>query len=161
MPQGSDLSGSNFRLHSETPHPVGSTLWILSTPHRKGFLRTHKWNFLKSIKKSAVQALSSNCQRRKKTLIFPHVLQVCVDSCLTLYFLMDCSLPGSSMWFSRQEYWSGLQLPTPGDLPETGIKLPSPASPVLTRGFFTTRATWEVLVLNDSMSERWEKNSKF
>ena len=73
---------------------------------------------------------------------------------------VTCQAP-LSMEFSRQEYWSGLQLPTPGDLPEAEIKLPSLVSPVLTRGFFTTRATWEVLVLNDSMSERWEKNSKF
>ena len=30
-------------------------------------------------------------------------------------------LPGSVMEFSRQEYWSGLQSPTPGDLPDPGI----------------------------------------
>ena len=27
-----------------------------------------------------------------------------------------------SMGFSRQEYWSGLPLPSPGDLPDTGIE---------------------------------------
>ena len=32
------------------------------------------------------------------------------------------------MEFSRQEYWSGLPLPSPGDLPDPGIK---PGSPVL------------------------------
>ena len=32
-----------------------------------------------------------------------------------------------SMEFSRQEYWSGLPLPTPGDLPEPGIEILSPA----------------------------------
>ena len=37
--------------------------------------------------------------------------------------------------FSRQEYWNGLSFPTPGDLPEPGIKLTSPA---LAGGFFTT-----------------------
>ena len=26
------------------------------------------------------------------------------------------------MGFSRQEYWSGLQFPSPGDLPDPGIK---------------------------------------
>ena len=37
------------------------------------------------------------------------------QSCLTLSDPMDCSLPGSSlpMGFSRQEYWSGLPLPSP------------------------------------------------
>ena len=39
-----------------------------------------------------------------------------------------------SMEFSRQEYWSGLPFPTPGDLPNPVIK---PVSPALTDGFFT------------------------
>ena len=30
------------------------------------------------------------------------------------------------MGFSRQEYWSGLPFPSPGDLPKGGIKLGSP-----------------------------------
>ena len=42
---------------------------------------------------------------------------------------MDCSLPGSSsMGFCRQEYWSGLPFPSPGDLPNPGIE---PMSPIL------------------------------
>ena len=32
-----------------------------------------------------------------------------------------------SMGLPRQEYWSGLPLPSPGDLPDPGIKLRSPA----------------------------------
>ena len=40
-----------------------------------------------------------------------------------------------SMGFSRQEYWSGLPFPSPGDLPDPGI---DPVSPVLAGGFFTT-----------------------
>ena len=41
---------------------------------------------------------------------------------------MDSGLPGSSsMGFSRQEYWSGLPFPSPGDLPDPGIELWSPA----------------------------------
>jgi len=35
------------------------------------------------------------------------------------------------MGFSRQEYWSGLPCPPPGDLLHTGIKPQSPASPAL------------------------------
>ena len=33
---------------------------------------------------------------------------------------MDCSLTGSSVGFSRQEYWSGLPFLSPGDLPHPG-----------------------------------------
>ena len=41
---------------------------------------------------------------------------------------MDYSPQGSSiMEFSRQEYWSGLPFPSPGDLPDPGIKPGSPA----------------------------------
>ena len=41
---------------------------------------------------------------------------------------MDCSPPGFSVCgISRQEYWSGQSFPSPGDLPNPGIKLQSPA----------------------------------
>ena len=40
----------------------------------------------------------------------------------------------SSMGFPRQEYWSGLLFPSPGDLPNPGIE---PKSPALAGGFFT------------------------
>ena len=36
-----------------------------------------------------------------------------------------------SMEFSRQEYWSGLPFPSPGDLPDPGIQPMSLASPAL------------------------------
>ena len=36
-----------------------------------------------------------------------------------------------STGFSRQEYWSGLPCPPPGDLPDPGIKPASPVSPAL------------------------------
>ena len=47
-----------------------------------------------------------------------------------------------SMGFSRQEYWSWLSFPSPGDLPYPGIKPTSLASSALT--FFTTSTTREV-----------------
>ena len=43
-----------------------------------------------------------------------------------------------SMGFSRQENWSGLPFPSPGDLPDSGIKPESPVSPVLAGQFFFT-----------------------
>ena len=48
-----------------------------------------------------------------------------------------------SMGFSRQEYWSGLPCPSPGDLLYPGIELVSLTSLALASGFFTTSATWE------------------
>ena len=43
-----------------------------------------------------------------------------------------------SMEFSRQEYWSGLSFPPPGDLPDPGIEPTSPEAPALSGGFFIT-----------------------
>ena len=50
-----------------------------------------------------------------------------------------------SMGFSRQEYWSGLPCPPPGDLPDSGKEPTSLMSPALAGGFFTTGTTWEAL----------------
>ena len=47
-----------------------------------------------------------------------------------------------SMGFSRQDYWSGLPCPPPGDLLHPGMVLKSPA---LAGMFFTIGATWEAL----------------
>ena len=43
-----------------------------------------------------------------------------------------------SMGFSRQGYCSGLSFPSPGNLPDPGIKLTSLMSPALSGRFFTT-----------------------
>ena len=62
-----------------------------------------------------------------------------------------------SMGFFKQEYWSGLPSPPPGDLPDPGIEPMSSASPALADRFFTTRyliinftwwktSTWLILV---------------
>ena len=69
------------------------------------------------------------------------LVNVCVwaQSCLTLCdpWTVACQAP-LSMEFSRQEYWSGLPFPTPGDIPNPGIEPEFPASPELAGGFFTT-----------------------
>ena len=46
-----------------------------------------------------------------------------------------------SMGLSRQEYWSGLPLPSPGHLPDPGTEPMSLTSPALAGGFFSTSAT--------------------
>ena len=58
---------------------------------------------------------------------------------------MDCIAHQAplSMGFSRQEYWSGLPHPPPGDLPDPEIELASLMSLELVGGFFTTSTTWE------------------
>ena len=53
------------------------------------------------------------------------------------------------MEFSRQEYWSGLPFPPPGDLPYPGVE---PTSPELTGRFFTTEQRGEALLLLEEVS---------
>ena len=44
------------------------------------------------------------------------------------------------MGFSRQEYWSGLPFPPPGDIPDPGIERTSLVFSALADRFFTTAA---------------------
>ena len=72
----------------------------------------------------------------------------CIFSCFSCVQL--CATPWTiahqaplSTGFSRQEYWSGLPFPPPGDLLDSGIELAPLMSPALAGGFFTTSAAWE------------------
>ena len=64
-----------------------------------------------------------------------HIIYVCVQlfSGVQLFstLLTVAHQAPLSMGLSRQEYWSGLPFPPPGDLPDPGIKPVSPASPAL------------------------------
>ena len=65
---------------------------------------------------------------------------VCIHSVMSdsaTPWTVACQVP-LSMEFSRQEYWSRLPFPSPGDLPYPGFKPTSLASPALAVGFFTT-----------------------
>ena len=73
---------------------------------------------------------------------------MCVLSCFSLVQLFAILYTVAhqvplSIGFSRQEYWSGLLCPPPGDLPNPGIEPTSLMSPALAGGFFTTGANWE------------------
>ena len=57
-----------------------------------------------------------------------------------------------SMGFSRQEYGSGLPCPSPGNLPNLGIKPKSLMSPALAGRFFTISTTWEAHMMVETMS---------
>ena len=60
----------------------------------------------------------------------------------------------------RQEYWSGLPFPSPGDLPDPGIQPVSLVFPALAGRFFSTSTTWEALPLsNHPQMDHLLKNS--
>ena len=76
--------------------------------------------------------------------------------------LKMCSVVPNSLWppwtvarqaplsveFSRQEYWSGLPFPPPGDLPNPGIEPASLVSPALAGKLFTTVPPGKCLLKN-------------
>ena len=71
------------------------------------------------------------CIPRNYLVVFlyaPWTVCMCVHACVCHLQLfaspgtIACQAP-LSMAFSRQEYWSGLPFPPPGDLPDAGIKL--------------------------------------
>ena len=62
------------------------------------------------------------------------VAQSCLPLCDPMDYIIDHQAP-LSMEFPRQEYWSGLPFPSPGDFPDSGIK---PMSPGLAGRLFTT-----------------------
>ena len=68
--------------------------------------------------------------------------------CLTLRGPMDWEPGGHqvppSMKFSKQEYWSGLSFPSPGDLPDPGIESRSPA---LQADFLPSEPPWKPYTL--------------
>ena len=67
-------------------------------------------------------------------------LRLCPILCDPMDVARQASL---SMGFSRQEYWSGLPFPSPGDLPDPGIEPRSLMSPALAGRLFTTSAPGE------------------
>ena len=75
----------------------------------------------------------------------------CVQLCVTPWTVaLQAPL---SMGFSRQEYWSGLPFPSPGDLPNRGIEPTCLISPALAGRLFTTSPTGEALPLQVSLAQ--------
>ena len=87
-------------------------------------------------------------------LYMKHMCSVVSDS-FAIPWIVACQAP-LSMGFSRQESWSGLSFPPPGDLPDPGIEPISPASPALADDFFTAMLCCTYILLSATMvSEKW------
>ena len=73
------------------------------------------------------------------------------------HYGLSCQAP-LSMELFRQEYWSGLPFPSPGDLPDPGLE---PYSPALGGRFFTAGTTWETspMLNKDLLSSRHWANT--
>ena len=90
-------------------------------------------------------ALESHCTCMSMLSRFSHVLFFVTPGTAA------CQAP-LSMGFSRQEHWSGLPCPPPGNLPNPGIESISISlkSPALASEFFTASTTWEARESNRS-----------
>ena len=73
----------------------------------------------------------ANLGEKKDEHILSHVCIVVI--CAPLF-----GTPWTSMGFPRQEYYSGLPFPPPGNLPDPGVESTSLVPPALACGFFTT-----------------------
>ena len=113
----------------------------------KFFQSSHRkktWSEISSL----LQLSHTSSQRKKRWVVFKDQSEIWKNEPGSVYFFlwlhacmcakllqsyptlcnpMDCSLPGSSMGFSRQEYWSGLPSPPPGGPPDPGIESGSPS----------------------------------
>ena len=80
---------------------------------------------------------TNNCQKHcNNKILYIDCSCLVAKLCLTLATLWIVAYQAPlSTEFPRQEYWSGLPFPPPGDLPDLRIE---PASSCLASGFFTT-----------------------
>ena len=92
--------------------------------------------------------------KEKQAILETHFMYVCLLSRFSHVWLFATPWIAAhegplSMGFSKQEYWSGLPCPPPGDPPSAGFKPVSLTAPALAGGvgggrcIFTAKATWE------------------
>ena len=99
---------------------------------------------------SRSEALQQEPAQRDEPELVP-MLRACmlISSAVSDSFVTQWSVARQvppSMGFSRQEYWSGLPFPPPGDLPDPRIKTMLLTSPASAGRFFTTSTIWEIQV---------------
>ena len=92
-------------------------------------------------------------------------------ACMLSYVLLfvtpssaACQVP-LSIGFPRQEHWSGLPFPPPGDLPDAGIQPASPVIPALAGGFFTTEPLiwsnrYPKKIIQNVLDSFWEQEER-
>ena len=74
---------------------------------------------------SMPDTILSNLYVLSHLIVWDYSQHVCVLSLFSCVGLRDSCQVALSMEFSRQEYWSGLPCPPPGDLPDPEVELES------------------------------------
>ena len=132
--------------------PISSSGSDLESPHKseQDLAEIFQHDFSASVTK-ILQVHSNECPWHpflgSFVYFYPQQNPTCTHSCFRcVWFLatpwtVACQAP-LFLDFPSQEYWSGSSFPSPGSLPDPGIK---PGSPALAGGFFTNWATREAL----------------
>ena len=111
-------------------------MWYICTMEYYSFIKMNETMPFAATWMDLEIIILSEVSQRKTNIIWYHLhvksKKLCVLSHVRL-FPTPTKAP-RSMGFSRQEYWSGLPFPPPGDLPDPGIE---PVSPALAGSFFT------------------------
>ena len=107
---------------------LGYTLFAIPAPSCIPFLHPGQRSQGFKFTNSSISLLDHNCLPAcPACFLWPIIVCAHVISCFSCVRLfvtlwtVACQAP-LSMEFSRQEYWSGLPFPPPGDLPNTGIE---------------------------------------
>ena len=115
----------------------------------------HSWRFciLRHTWKNSYLHPPPHLYRRILGLWHPYAWMLCMLSHFSHVWLFATPWTAAhqallSIGLSREEYWSGLLCPPPGDFPNPGTEPKSFRSPALTGGFFTTSTTLEALMLS-------------
>ena len=124
----------------------GKRRWVLQVANCVCYMWLSKWNkmvldfriFQTNVVASELWLSLAKCANKP--------LQSCPTLWTVTLWIVACQAP-LSLGFSRQEFWSGLPFPSPGDPSNLGIEPVSLVSPALAAGFFTTRTTWEAHIL--------------
>ena len=132
-----------------------SIFWYGKSENLRPRMVTYAWLKLRMYVCVCVCVCVCACARgRVCTQLLSHVRLFATPWTIT------CQAP-LSMEFSRQEYWSGLPFPSPGDLPNPRIEPASLASPALASSFITSYlgSPWEYWIPNYLKLPGWQKLS--
>ena len=128
-------------IHLKCNYVISASIPLLVPSHSDSFFYIWVWGMSKSFYKSKLHSIKpeiSTTPHFPTMHRVPHLLWGWPPSAVVVEVLchvwlfcdsMDYSPPGSplSMGFPRQEYWSGLPLPSPRDVADPGIELWCPA----------------------------------
>ena len=148
------LSSNRKALGSERRAPLHRLWWERQNrPAWSPLGPVHRWkggssrDFRDRWSEERMRQGISVCDSSSNQSLQVETRHVCVlakgFSCVWFFVTLQtvaCQAP-LSMRFSRQEHWSGLSCPPPGDRPYAGIKPTSLKSPSLAYRFFTTSIT--------------------